>query len=97
MITEPQKQAARALMELHGYENIRFHADGRVTASDGGARILLTNTNTPEFELEYGRYAIIDGNGYESKGYHSEVAAKRDAAHLSEATGVSHRVVDVLE
>lgn len=97
MITETQKQAARVLMELHGYENIRFHADGRVTASDGGARILLTDTNAPEFELEYGRYAIINDKGYESKGYHSEVAAKRDAAHMSEATGVSYRVVDALD
>lgn len=96
MITAEQKQAARALMEWHGYENIWFHADGRVTASDGGARILLTNTNAPEFELEYGRYAIINDQGYESNGYHSEAAAKRDAAHLSEATGVSYRVVDAL-
>ena len=96
MITAEQKQAARVLMELHGYENIRFHADGRVTASDGGARILLADTNSPEFELEYGRYAIIDGNGYESTGFHSEEAAKREAAHLSEATGIDHQVVDVL-
>lgn len=96
MITAEQKQAARVLMEWSGYENIRFHADGRVTVSDGGARILLVNTNDPEFELEYGRYAVIDGQGYESTGFHSEEAAKREAAHLSEATGVDHRVVDVL-
>lgn len=96
MITATQKQAARVLMKLHGYKNIRFHADGRVTASDGDARILLANTNGPEFELEYGRYAIIDGNGYESTGYHSEEAAKREAARLSESTGVDHLVVDVL-
>ena len=96
MITAEQKQAARVLMELHGYKSIRFHADGRVTASDGDTRILLANTNDPEFELEYGRYAIIDGQGYESTGFHSEEAAKRDAARLSEATGISHQVVDVL-
>lgn len=96
MLTASQKQAARVLMELHGYENIRFYADGRVTALDGDARILLSNTNDPGFELEYGRYAVIDGQGYESTGYHSEEAAKREAARLSEATGIDHQVVDVL-
>lgn len=96
MITAEQKQAARVLMKWSGYENIRFHADGRVTVSDGGARILLINSNDPEFELEYGRYAVIDGQGYESTGFHSEEAAKREAARLSEVTGIGHKVADIL-
>jgi hypothetical protein len=84
-------------MEQNGYEDVLFHPDGWVAATRAGTRVLVANTRDPEFELEYGRYAITDGHGYESTGYHSEVAAKREAAHLSEATGVDHQVVDVLE
>lgn len=96
MITTKQKQAARKLMELHGYESIRFHDDGWVAATKGGTRVLVTNTRAPEFELEYGRYAITDDQGYESTGYHSAADAQREAARLTEATGIDHRVVDAL-
>ena len=96
MIANEQKQAARKLMEQRGYENVRFHSDGWVAATLDGVRRLVTNTRAPEFELEYGRYAITDSQGYESLGFSSEEAAKREAARLTEVTGVDHHVVDVL-
>ena len=97
MVTETQKAAARKLMEQRGYSNIRFGSDGNVTAFDGKARVLVTNTKDEEFELEWGRYAVIDNQGYESTGFHSKEAAEREAARLSEAIGQDHQVVDALE
>ena len=96
MITASQKRAARKLMEQRGYENILFHADGWVAATKGGTRVLVTNTRDHEFELEYCRYWVIDGQGYESMGYHGRGDAQREAARLTEATGIDHQVVDVL-
>lgn len=97
MITRTKKQAARKLMEQQGYENIQFQANGDVTATRDGVSVVVINAKDPWFELEYGRYTVVDGQGYESTAYHTRSDARREAAHLTEATGIDHWIADVLE
>lgn len=97
MITNEQQAVARKLMERAGYEDIEFRENGDVVAIKDDESVLVTNTNDAEFELDYGRYVVEDGDGYRSMGYLSQEAAEREAAFLAESTGGSYRVVDLVE
>ena len=97
MITKEQQAVARKLMEQDGCEDIEFRNNGDVMAIKDDESVLLVNTNDAEFELDYGRYVVEGCDGYRSMGFLDLDAAKREAAFLSESTGLDYRVVDLFE
>ena len=92
-----QQEAARRLAEAQGYRNIRFHNNGHMTGWLGGIQVEIANVESSLFEMNFGRYAITDGRGYESCGFHSFSEAEDEAVKLSEFRGRDHRVVDRLK
>ena len=97
MITKEQQQVARKLMEQTGYEDIEFRDNGDVVAIKNDESVLVANTNDTEFELDYGRYVVEDADGHCSLGYFSLDTVQREAAFLTETTGINHRVVDLAD
>lgn len=97
MITTVQQKVARKLMEAQGYTEIKFHDTGLVTGRINGAFTTIANVEEVAFELEFGRYVIVDDYRYKSSGYHSRGEAENKAAKLSEFRCRDYRVVDLLE
>lgn len=96
MITAVQQEVARKLMKALGYTEINFHDNGLVTGRINGAVTTISDVKGAAFELEYGRYVIVDDYRYESSGYHDREEAENEAANLSEFRCRNYRVIDRL-
>lgn len=97
MITMVQQEVARRLAEAQGYRNIRFHDNGLMTGWIDGRHVEIVHVDAPLFEMDFGRYVIVDDYGYESSGYHSDEEAENEAANLSEFRCRDYKVIDRLK
>lgn len=97
MITTVQQEVARKLMEARGYTGVRFHGNGLATGRINGEFTIVGGMEEPAFEIEFGRYVVVDDYGYKSSGYHSAGEAENEAANLSEFRCRDYRVIDLLE